>query len=193
MKQSPVLTERQVKQLLSSTKMTRHSTRNRLIVILSYYVGLRSCEICSLTVGDVLDGEGNIKDTVILKSHQTKGKKSHSVYLSESVKDEIKKYLSEYSYLTSLKQSSLLQSQKGGGFTSQTLQNLFKNLYKSIGLGDCSSHSGRRTFITQLSEKGVSVRVIQELARHSDLSTTQRYIDVSVDKLRNAVETVRYQ
>ena len=192
MKQSPVLTEKQVKQLLSSTKMTRHSTRNRLIVILSYYVGLRSCEICSLTVGDVLDGEGNIKDTVILKSHQTKGKKSHSVYLSESVKDEIRKYFSEYSYLITLKQSSLLQSQKGGGFTSQTLQNLFKNLYKSIGLGDCSSHSGRRTFITQLSEKGVSVRVIQELARHSDLSTTQRYIDVSVDKLKNAVSLVSF-
>ena len=47
-----------------------------------------------------------------------------------------------------------------------------------------------RTFITALSEKGVSVRVIQELARHSDLSTTQRHIDVSVDKQRNAVNLV---
>ena len=192
MKQSPVLTEKQVKQLLSSTKMTRHSTRNRLIVILSYYVGLRACEICSLTVGDVLDGEGNIKDTVILKSHQTKGNKSNSVYLSDTVKDEIRKYFSEYSYLVTLKQSSLLQSQKGGGFSSMTIQHLFKKLYKSIGLDDCSSHSGRRTMITQLAEKGISVRVIQEIARHSDLSTTQRYIDVSVDKLRNAVSLVSF-
>ena len=192
MKQSPVLTEKQVKQLLSSTKMTRHSTRNRLIVILSYYVGLRACEICSLTVGDVLDGEGNIKDTVILKSHQTKGNKSNSVSLSDTVKDEIRKYFSEYSYLVTLKQSSLLQSQKGGGFSSMTIQHLFKKLYKSIGLDDCSSHSGRRTMITQLAEKGVSVRVIQELARHSDLSTTQRYIDVSVEKLKNAVSLVSF-
>ena len=192
MKQSPVLTEKQVKQLLSSVKMTRHSTRNRLIVILSYYVGLRSCEICSLTVGDVLDGEGNIKDTVILKSHQTKGNKSNSVYLSDTVKDEIRKYFSEYSYLVTLKQSSLLQSQKGGGFSSMTIQHLFKKLYKSIGLDDCSSHSGRRTMITQLAEKGISVRVIQEIARHSDLSTTQRYIDVSVDKLKNAVSLVSF-
>ena len=192
MKQSPVLTEKQVKQLLHSVKMTRHSSRNRLIVVLSYYVGLRACEICSLTVGDVLDGEGNIKDTVILKSHQTKGNKSNSVYLSDTVKDEIRKYFSEYSYLTTLKQSSLLQSQKGGGFSSMTIQHLFKKLYKSIGLDDCSSHSGRRTMITQLAEKGVSVRVIQELARHSDLSTTQRYIDVSVDKLKNAVSLVSF-
>jgi len=41
--------------------------------------------------------------------------------------------------------------------------------------------------MTALSEKGVSVRVIQELARHGDLSTTQRYIEVSENKLRNAV------
>ena len=63
---------------------------------------------------------------------------------------------------------------------------------QSALVGDCSSHSGRRTFITQLSERGISVRVIQELARHENMTTTQRYIDVSVDKLKNTVETVRY-
>ncbi|MBL6744876.1 MAG: site-specific integrase, partial [Pseudomonadales bacterium] len=77
----------------------------------------------------------------------------------------------------------------GGHFSSQTLQILFKNLYANIGI-NASSHSGRRKFITDLSDKGVSVRVIQELARHRDLATTQQYIDVSVDKLRNAVNLV---
>ena len=172
--------------------MTRHSERNRLIVVLSYYVGLRSCEISSLTVGDVLDGDGNVKETVILKSHQTKGNKSNSIYLSEFVRNEISKYFEKHSELRKVRSFKLIISQKGEGFSSMTIQHLFKNLYRSIGLDDCSSHSGRRTFITTLSERGISVRVIQELARHSDLSTTQRYIDVSVDKLKNAVETVRY-
>lgn len=192
MKQSPVLNETQVKKLLNSTKMTRHSERNRLIVVLSYYVGLRSCEISSLTVGDVLDGDGNVKETVILKSHQTKGNKSNSIYLSDFVRNEISKYFEKHSELKKLRSFKLIRSQKGEGFSSMTIQHLFKNLYRSIGLDDCSSHSGRRTFITTLSERGISVRVIQELARHSDLSTTQRYIDVSVDKLKNAVEAVRY-
>ena len=192
MKQSPVLNETQVKKLLNSTKMTRHSERNRLIVVLSYYVGLRSCEISSLTVGDVLDGDGNVKETVILKSHQTKGNKSNSIYLSDFVRNEISKYFEKHSELKKLRSFKLIRSQKGEGFSSMTIQHLFKNLYRSIGLDDCSSHSGRRTFITTLSERGISVRVIQELARHSDLSTTQRYIDVSVDKLKNAVETVGY-
>ena len=192
MKQSPVLNETQVRKLLNSTKMTRHSERNRLIVVLSYYVGLRSCEISSLTVGDVLDGDGNVKETVILKSHQTKGNKSNSIYLSDFVRNEISKYFEKHSELKKFRSFKLIRSQKGEGFSSMTIQHLFKNLYRSIGLDDCSSHSGRRTFITTLSERGISVRVIQELARHSDLSTTQRYIDVSVDKLKNAVETVRY-
>ena len=192
MKQSPVLTEKQVKRVLNSSKMTKYGDRNRLVMVLSYYVGLRSCEICSLTVGDVIDGEGNVKEQVILKSHQTKGSKCNSIYFSGFVRDEISTYLSKYSDLKERTTERLIQSQKGGGFTSQTLQNLFKHLYKSVGLDDCSSHSGRRTFITTLSERGISVRVIQELARHSDLGTTQRYIDVSVDKLKNAVESVCY-
>ena len=55
---------------------------------------------------------------------------------------------------------------------------------------NASSHSGRRSFITNLSEKGISTRVIQELARHSSMMTTQRYIDVSNDKLKNAVNAL---
>jgi integrase/recombinase XerD len=192
LKQSPVLNEKQVKRVLNSSKMTKYGDRNRLVMVLSYYVGLRSCEICSLTVGDVIDGDGNIKEQVILKSNQTKGNKCNSIYFSGFVRDEIGNYLSKYSRLKERTTERLIQSQKGGGFSSQTLQNLFKHLYKSVGLDDCSSHSGRRTFITTLSERGISVRVIQELARHSDLGTTQRYIDVSVDKLKNAVETVSY-
>ena len=84
----------------------------------------------------------------------------------------------------------LIISQKKSGFSSQTIQYLFRELYEAAAISNAISHSGRRTFITTLSERGVSVRVIQALARHSSLATTQRYIDVSADKLRLAVETV---
>ena len=51
-----------------------------------------------------------------------------------------------------------------------------------------TSHSGRRSFITKLASKGISARVLQELAGHKHLGTTQRYIDVNDDMLRKAVE-----
>ena len=190
MKQAPVLTDEQVKKLLKMTSATRHSARNRLVIILSYYVGLRACEIASLKVGDVVDGEGQVKDTVLLTKEMTKGSKANSVYLSDFVQKEIRKYLeSNAERLVTLKSPLIYSQRSGGHFSSQTLQILFKTLYSNVGI-NASSHSGRRKFITDLSEKGVSVRVIQELARHRDLATTQRYIDVSVDKLRNAVNLV---
>jgi len=160
------------------------------MVVLSFGVGLRSCEIAGITVGDVLDSENNVRETVILKSHQTKGSQSHSVYLSESVRKEISKYIESPKKFLVTRKSPLLSSQKGGKLTSHSVQMVLKDLYKKIGLDTCSSHSGRRTFITNLSEKGVSTRIIQELARHSSMQITQSYIDVSVPNLKNAVNLV---
>jgi integrase/recombinase XerD len=56
------------------------------------------------------------------------------------------------------------------------------------GIDGASSHSGRRQFVTQLADSGINARLVQVLARHKHLSTTQRYIDVNENALRNAVE-----
>ena len=69
------------------------------MVVQSCDVGLRSCEISGITVGDVLDSENNVIKTVILKSNQTKGSLPHSAYLSESVGKEIAKYVQSHKEL----------------------------------------------------------------------------------------------
>ena len=66
--------------------------------------------------------------------------------------------------------------------------NLFKRIYKMAGIDGASSHSGRRQFVTNLADKGINARVVQALARHKHLGTTQRYIDINDNKLRAAVE-----
>ena len=65
---------------------------------------------------------------------------------------------------------------------------LLNSIYQACGIEGASSHSGRRSFITKLAGKGVSVRVLQELAAHANLATTQRYIDVNDEQMRNAIE-----
>ncbi|WP_286131798.1 site-specific integrase [Roseobacter sp. AzwK-3b] len=67
-------------------------------------------------------------------------------------------------------------------------RSLREDIYRAVGLKDASSHSGRRTYITRLANKGVGVRLLAELAGHSHISTTQRYIDVNAEQLRAAVE-----
>ena len=66
--------------------------------------------------------------------------------------------------------------------------NLFNRIYKMAGIDGASSHSGRRQIVTQLAYRGINARLVQVLARHKHLSTTQRYIDVNENALRNAVE-----
>ena len=85
-------------------------------------------------------------------------------------------------------QRPLFESQKGGHFSANTMCQLFLDIYKAVGLKDASSHSGRRTYITRLANKGVGVRLLAELAGHSHISTTQRYIDVNSEQLSEAVE-----
>lgn len=155
--------------------------------MLSYGAGLRACEIASLRICDVIDSNGNARANILLESWQTKGSKRQQAVLSEKLRKEITNFVKTHRAKSS-DTSPLLVSQKGGGFSSQTIQQIFRNLYKQIGLDGASSHSGRRTMLTKLAERGVHARVIQQIARHSSLATTQRYIDVSPHLLRNAVE-----
>jgi site-specific recombinase XerD len=79
------------------------------------------------------------------------------------------------------------QRDRRNGFTSNSLGQEFISIYKRSGIDAATSHSGRRTFITNLANKGVSARVLMALAGHRNLSTTQRYIDVNDDLKRVAV------
>jgi integrase/recombinase XerD len=193
MKQAKVLTQTEIKRLIRVVSTTKHAARNRLVVMLSYLAGLRACEIAALKVGDVInelkDGTWEVKSEAVLKSNQTKGKKAQTVVLSSTLRKEIACYYA-HSEETIEMTDFLIMSQKKSGFSSQTIQNLFRELYEAAAITNASSHSGRRTFITTLSERGVSVRIIQALARHSSLQQTAQYIDISQDKLRLAVETV---
>ena len=64
--------------------------------------------------------------------------------------------------------------------TARSVVNWFHDAYAQLGLHGCSSHSGRRTFITQsarvIGKIGGSLRDVQELAGHRALTTTERYI-----------------
>ena len=190
MKQAKLLTEPEFRRLAAIVNSLRYQTRNHTIIALSFYAGLRACEIAALHVGDVLDEAGGVKDTIYLSADQTKGSDSGSVLVNNKLKRQLLKFAKQYPVHTSNRSTPLLFSAKGGGFTAQTIVNLFKRLYKMAGIDGASSHSGRRQFVTELADKGLNARLVQVLARHKHLSTTQRYIDVNESKLRGAIELI---
>jgi integrase/recombinase XerD len=190
MKQAKLLTEAELKRLSAVVESLRHSTRNHTAVALSFYAGLRACEIAALTVRDVFDSNGATRDTIYLSAAQTKGSDSCYVLVNKKLRAQLQRYASAYPKRTTNPSSPLIYSGKGNGFSPQTVVNLFQRLYKLAGIDGASSHSGRRQFVTELADKGVNARVVQALARHKHLNTTMRYIELNENKLRKAVELI---
>ena len=186
MRQAQTLNKAQLRRVLHYCRSRRHPTRDETIILFSFYAGLRAKELAALTRGDVFDDAGAVREQFILSAVQSKGGHTRTVYLNQ----RLRKALLEYSAFIRITdpQRPLFESQKGGHFSANTMCQLFLDIYKAVGLKDASSHSGRRTYITRLANKGVGVRLLAELAGHSHISTTQRYIDVNAEQLSEAVE-----
>lgn len=186
MRQAQTLNEAQLRRVIQYCRSRRHPVRDETIILFSFYAGLRAKEIAALQRGDVFDEEGNARTQFTLSAAQSKGGKTRTVYLNQ----RLRRALADYGAGLNLSdpKRALFESQKGGHFSANTMCQLFLDIYKAVGLKDASSHSGRRTYITRLANKGVGVRLLAELAGHSHISTTQRYIDVNAEQLSEAVE-----
>lgn len=189
MPQAKTLSERELKIVLAVVAQGRNPERNRMMILLSHWGGMRVGEIAALKIGNVISEEGVIVSEIRLRPEQTKGSKPRSVMLGEKLRNELAVYckLLEAAGLT----LPLIHSQKSRkGFTSNSLGQEFKTIYLKAGIDGATSHSGRRTFITNLASKGVGVRVLMSLAGHQNIATTQLYIDVNDDMKRKAVNLI---
>jgi integrase/recombinase XerD len=189
-KQAKTLTPQELRRVLDYIATRKHAARNRAVLLIMYYAGLRVGEAASLRVEDVVDAQGHVRAEFLLRADQTKGGHARTVFVSERLRKELTSYLAA---TPSLKpKHKLFYSQKVGsdGFSANTLAQHFHYLYKRAEIVGASSHSTRRTFITNLAAQGISVRVLASLAGHRSIATTQAYIDVNDDQKRKAVELV---
>jgi len=195
MAKAKTLSEIELSKLLSYIKTTKNPKRNRLMILLTYWGGMRVGEVAALCVSNVLNDDLTVKDEIILSPEQTKGNRSRTVLMPEKLKIEVENYLNANLLIKANRALPLFLPARGfkgdlnvKGFTADSLTHTFMRFYKEAGIDNGSSHSGRRTFITRLASRGVSARVLQELAGHKHLSTTQQYIDINDDMKRKALE-----
>lgn len=178
--QAQTVTDKQFKQILKALNRDSNPVqreRNKSIIEISFRLGLRVKEIASLNIEDVLDSGGNVRTLLRLTSDKTKGKKHRDLPLgNEKLRKQLRIYLSLID--TSKPDAPLFTTQRRNRFSPNSLQQAMKRMFVDAGLdGKYSSHSGRRTFITKLSEKGFDIYSIKEAAGHSSIQTTQRYIE----------------
>ena len=148
------------------------------------------CELAKLPacVCDIQNEDGTLKNEIRLSAAQTKGNVGRVVFVNEKLRTELASYLK--SFKPKLTTQPLFYTEKRDGFTANTLTQWFFWLYRKAGISSASSHSGRRTFITNLANKGVGVRVLASLAGHKSINTTMVYIDTNDNIKRQAVELV---
>ena len=193
-KQAKILSEHQQQALLVWLDTRKHADRNRLIVLLSFKSGLRAKEIAALKWSMVMNAEGNIGDHMHLTNVASKGTSGRIIALNKDLKKQLMKIGANDGITIADARRSVIQTQRERGTSAQVIVNLFREWYRKLGFIGRSSHSGRRSFITQAARKvslvGGSLRDVQALAGHASLTTTSRYIEADVEAQRKLVNLI---
>ena len=189
-RQAKTLSRQQIVAVQAYLSSTRHPVRNRLIFLLSIRAGLRAKEIAGLTWSMVLTSDGSIADDLCVLDQASKGRSGRTVPMCRELKEALEAW--RQLRANALPHDRVVRTERSEATSSQVIINLFRSWYLRLGFIGCSSHSGRRTFITnaarRISMVGGSLRDVQALAGHSSLSTTQRYIEINADAKRKVVE-----
>jgi integrase/recombinase XerD len=188
MAQAKTLAPEEIEQVLDFIATRKHALRNRTMFLLTHLAGLRIGEVAALRWQDVLSPDGTIKDEVRLLPEMTKGRHARTVFISKRLRAELGAYVQgtrrvHMSYPLFYSQKSVRE-----GFSPNTLSQTFTALYAGAGLHGASSHSGRRTFLTNLANKGTAIHLLKALAGHRNIATTAAYLYTSSTQLKAVVE-----
>lgn len=131
----------------------------------------------------VTDADGDIGWNIHLTDKASKGRGGRVIPLNMQLRHKLEDLLQSerQHHRFDIASSHVIRTERSEKTTPQAIVNMFATWYADVGLLGCSSHSGRRTFITNAAKKistvGGSLRDVQMLAGHSSLAVTQRYIE----------------
>ena len=195
-KQAKTLSRTQVKMISEYLLTNRYGLRDQTIFYFSVKAGLRAKEIAHLKWSMVMNSDGSVGDYLNLPNASSKGNGGRVVPLNKDLKRNLVEMLEEHQTykVFNPSTSSIIRTERSKSISPQSIVNMFQRWYGKLGLVGCSSHSGRRTFITETSKKistvGGSLRDILLMVGHSSLQTTQRYIEGNSESQKKVVNLI---
>ena len=202
-RQAKIFSRRDLRHLRAVAKRGRTPLRDDVIVLLAARAGLRACEIARLTWGimpeaclrhDVLDPTGKVAPVIEVRSAISKRGSGRRVPMHRELRRAIRTWKAQLPADRTLPDAVIVPSLRGGTMRANSIVNWFVAKCREAGLVGCSSHSGRRTFITNAARRahwaGASLRDVQMLAGHRSIETTQGYIDGDSDAQRRLVSMI---
>jgi integrase/recombinase XerD len=188
-KQAKTLNAKQVNNVLARARDYRNGLRNETIVQLTLLAGLRAKEVAGLRWEHVLTSEGEIGNEIRLTNDAAKGKSGGVIPLHPKLKALLGELKGKHQGDA---KRAVIRSEHGGALKAQSVVNLLCVHYQRCDIEGASSHSGRRTFVTNAARKismaGGTIRDVQALARHANLATTQRYIETNSAAQRAVID-----
>ena len=189
MAQAKTLSKAELKQLLDVTNScSRYAARDATMLLFTHLCGLRIGEVAALRFDDILDANGTVRDEMTLDAARTKSKRARKIFLPKQMQRQLREYVNSLNKQP--QHGYLFSTQKQAHFSANTATQHLQRLYARAGISGATSHSGRRTWLTALSQRGVSVFVLAEMAGHRSIQTTQRYVSVNDEMKRNAAELI---
>ena len=190
MAQAKTLTKDELSRVLDYIHTRRFAQRNRAMMLLTHLAGLRIGEVACLRWSDVINQDGTVKEEIRLLPDMTKGRHARTVFVNIKLRKELQVYAAQAKCID--RSYPFFASQKSikTGFSANSLAQTFALIYEGAGLEGASSHSGRRTFLTNLANKGTAIHLLKTLAGHRSIQTTATYLYSSPSQLRAVVELV---
>lgn len=185
------LTSAEITKLLASCQTIPSPavrSRDRAILLVGIGAGLRCSEISSLNLNDVDFNNG------ILTVKEGKGRKCRQIYLAADILralNEWRQYCSgscDALFRKILKNGKVTESR----LSSSGLDYTLASLQALSDVEKFTPHDLRRTFITQLLERGVDINTVRQLAGHSDVSTTTRYDKRDIEWQKKASREISF-
>ncbi len=191
MAKAKMLTPEEIIVVLAHVETSRYPERDRVMVQLSTRAGLRAAEIAALSWEHVLTADGtDVAEFIDLPRDVTKGQKRARII---PIHDELRATLDDLRAAWSERVGAgqpVVFSERGR-YGANGIAHWFKRAYEAAGLVGASSHSGRRTLLTNMARRcaqaGASLRDVQRIAGHADLGTTERYVEPSLDAQKRLI------
>jgi integrase len=175
-KQANVVTPPMLKRMLRHVSRSTFPDRDRAMILLSVKAGLRACEIAGLDWSMVLDAQGRVSGTINVRDAIAKKHGGRRIPMHPDLRIALERLAR-----TAEPVGPAIRSYRGSHLRANSIVNWFAVLFAELGFEGCSSHSGRRSFITiaarNIHKSGCSLRDVQLLAGHRSIEATERYID----------------
>ena len=182
-KQAKTLTSAQIKAIFAYIATQHYPLRNKIIFALSIYSGLRAKEIAHLKFSEILDSNNQLSSHISLTNRTSKGSSGRKIPIHPILRNLLLTHINTqqcYSHFDP-RNDYVITTSRSNSTSAQVIVNYFHKLYKTLNYTQTSSHSGRRTFITNLAKNihavNGTLNDVKLLAGHSSLHTTQKYIE----------------